>query len=184
LKPWSTLKRLNVEVKVLNHAETISNAFATYDWDAQVYGVLSVASHLAATVKNRASVLRIAYLLHGLNKKLTHFSETVHGIMEGRVPVDPNTKPATPEQLRSTADNLEHLHRTIEYVYESLRRVGLTNNSLTAGSLQSMRKHGEELVNFADWFELLSEPQQFNEIFARAEREREHGEIYDLDQVN
>jgi hypothetical protein len=168
----------------LNYAGAISNAFGTYDWDAQVYGALSVASRVAATVKNRANVLRIAYHLHGLNKTLTNFFETVHATMEGKKPVDPSAKPVTPERLRSIADNLEHLHRIIEYVYESLRRAGLTNNSLTAGSLQSIRKYGEELLSLADWFELMSEPQQVKAIFDRAEQESERGEIHDLNQVN
>jgi len=168
----------------LNQATTIANAFGTYDWDAQVYEALSVASRVAASVKNRANVLRLAYRLYVLSNSLNVFLDTVHATMEGRKPVDPNAEPLTPERLKSTADNLIHLHRTIEYIYEGLRRVGLTNNSLTAGSLRSINKNGPELLDLADWLELLASPKEFEAIFERAEHERESGELYDIDQVN
>lgn len=168
----------------MHPAGAISNAFGTYDWDAEVYGALWAASRVAASIKHRANVLRIAYRLRELNRTLTSFFDTVHATMEGKKPADPDAPPLTPERLRSTADNLEHLNRIIEYVYETMRRVGLTNNSLTAGSLRSIHKHGEELLDLAEWFELTATPEQAKFLFDRAEHESKQGEVYDLSQVN
>lgn len=167
----------------MNHAGTILNTFEAYDLDAKVYNAISVASRIAANVKNRANVIQLAYRLHELNKTLIKFFELVHGAMEGKIAPDPKSEPVTPERLRAMADNLEHLHRTIEYVFESLRRARLTNNSLTAGSLLSIRKHGEAIVDLADWFELAASPTEIADVFNRAKQQKERGELVDLVQA-
>jgi hypothetical protein len=81
------------------------------------------------------------------------------------------------------AAGFEHLYHTLDYVYDALKRVGLTNNSLTAGSLASIHRRSEAIANLADWFDVVSEPQEIEGIFQRAKQEKESGELIDLAQV-
>jgi hypothetical protein len=159
-----------------------ANALAGYDFSAEVYGTLSLASRMASTMKNRANVLRLAYNLHNVNRKLQSLFDTVDEAVTGkRQPAQTkNQEPPTPARLRASADSLEELARTIDYVLEASRRVGLCNNSLTAGPLRKFKAYRERLVDLADWLELIAEPKATAELFARAAQERERGEMFDL----
>lgn len=167
----------------MSTAAAIINNFGTYDWDAHVYGVLSSASRLAVNVSNQANVIRIAYRLHKVDSELTRFFGKVDAAMQGKSHADPKAEPPTPESLRATADNLEHLYRTLDYVYESLRRVGLTNNSLTAAYLRNIHRHGESILDLADWFEVTAQADQVESIFDRAKQQKERGELVNLAEV-
>jgi hypothetical protein len=166
------------------HNCEVLNAFGTYDLDAQVYGVLSVASQLAADVKNKANRVRLAVWLFNFDRKLAAFLDEVHALVEGKKTVPSGGEPVTPETLKVTAENLAHGARIIDYIYEQSRRAGLTNSTLTAASLRSLRKHNEELIDLVDWLVQLAEPKPVNEAFARAALEKESGEVYDLSQVD
>jgi hypothetical protein len=161
----------------------VINAFDASDIEAKSFDALSLASSLAKATKNRAHTLRIAYSLFSLNRNLIGFLNETHAIMDGKKKVAPPTESVTPQRMKTVADNLEHIYRIIEYIYESAKRARLTNNSLTAGSLNSLRRHGEELLDIADWLELMADPKQFKDAFERAEQEKELGETYDLSQV-
>jgi hypothetical protein len=82
-----------------------------------------------------------------------------------------------------TSDKLLKLSRDIDYVYESLRRVGLTNNSLTAGNLAKFRGYREQVEDLADWFELSAQSDEVKAIFDRTSAERARGEIFDLERI-
>ena len=153
------------------------------EWDARVYQVLSSASNLALAVKRRSNTLRIAYHLHKLNGTLKGMLEEVYAVLEGKKHVEPVQEPVTPQRLRQSSDNLERISRMIEALYESGRRAGLTNNSLTAGPLDAIRKHIPELLDVAEWFEAAADSEQVNSAFARAREESKNGDIYDLSQV-
>lgn len=168
----------------MNNAEAILDNFRSYEWNARMYGVLSAASRVAATVKNRANVIKLAYHLRNLNKLVTEMVENVNAGMEGKLPApSTNESPMTPRQIREQADRFEHLHRMLEYIYESLRRAGLTNNSLTAGSLLSIHRQTATVADFADWLDLASQSDQVDSLFNRAKQEKERGELIDLAQV-
>lgn len=164
-------------------AEAVLNSLGIDEWDASVYGTLATVSHLAAVVRNRANVFRIAYGLHGVNSKLTEMMTKVYGAIEGKIPTDANAEAATPERVRETIDNIERLGRMLEYMHELLRRARLTNNSLTAGQLNSVQRHVEELKDLADWFEASLHSEENNAAFDRAKQERERGPIYDISEV-
>ncbi len=168
----------------MNTSDVILDNFRSYEWNARMYGVLSAASRVAATVKNRTNVIKLAYRLRTLNKLVTDIVDNVNAGMEGKLPPPAkDEKPLTPQQIREQADRFEHLHRMLEYIYESLRRVGLTNNSLTAASLSSIHRHTDAIANFADWLDLASQPEQVESLFTRAKQEKERGELIDLAQV-
>jgi hypothetical protein len=157
--------------------------FGTDHLESEFYGVLSLASGLASNVKSRTNVLRLAYGFYGMNRKLATFVSEVQDILTGKV-VPPAAQPPTPATLHDAVSYLEYLYRVIDTVYESSRRVGLTNNSLTAGSLRSIRKHAEDLLDVANWIEVASDSKSVNAVFERASYEKASGEIYDLHQVD
>ena len=168
----------------MSSAAVIINTLGTYNWNARVYGTLTAASQLAASVKNRTNKLRIAYHLHRLNNTLMEFVQLIHTAMEGKLPANPGAEPVTPRVLRASADNLEQLHRTLEYIVEALRRAGMMNDSITAASLRGIQRNIEQIASVADWFDLASQLPEVTEIFDRAKQEKERGELIDLTQVD
>jgi hypothetical protein len=100
----------------------VLNAFGGSDLESQVYGVVSLASRLAANVKNRTNRFRIAYWLFDFNKKLGTFLKNAHDIMEGRVLVSPAVEPVTPQSLETNIENMEYLYRVIDYVWSRASR--------------------------------------------------------------
>jgi len=163
----------------------VFQSFEAYEWDTEVFGALSLASRLAVSVKNKANVLKLAYAFHTINKAMNSLFDTFDKAIEGQLPVVEQTEePVTPQRFRMAADNLLHLSRTLDYVYESCHRVGLLNNSLAAGSLRKMKSRSKELADIADWFELAAMPEQVGEIFDRAKQEKERGDLFDLSEVD
>jgi hypothetical protein len=167
----------------MSSAAAVIGNLGTHNWNARVYNVLALASQMAATVKNRGNVIRLAYHLRNLNNHVTEFVGTVNDAMEGKRKPDPNADPVTAQTIRSSADNLEEMYRTLDYVVEAARRAGLTNNSLTAGPVRSIQQNLEAIANLADWLDLAAQPEAVNEIFERTKRERDRGELIDLTEV-
>ncbi|MGB8540841.1 MAG: hypothetical protein WCD49_04305 [Candidatus Acidiferrales bacterium] len=133
---------------------------------------LAEISALAAAVKRRANVISLAWDLRKADKTIRDLLERVYGILEGKIHVQPATEPVTPQQIEGMIDNLDMIARMIDTTHESMRRVGLTNNSLTAGSLASLVKHREGILDMADWFDASLKTDVAAAIFARAKRER------------
>jgi len=153
------------------------------EWDARVYGALSITSSLVAAVRTRAGTIRLAYSFHKVNRTLAEMFSSVYDTLEGKRPT-PDAEPVTPQRLQQVSENIDRLARMLEYICEQSKRVGLTNNSLTAGSLNSFRKYIEEMKDLADWFETAAQSEEVNSLLARAKQEKERGEIFDLSQVD
>jgi len=164
-------------------AAAVIENLGTYNWNARVYNVLALASQMAAAVKSRGNVMRLAYHLRSLNNHVSEFIGIVNDAMEGKRKPDPNTDSVTAQTIRSSADNLEQMYHTLDYIVEGARRAGLTNNSLTAGSVRGIQRNLEAIANLADWFDLAAQPEAVSEIFQRAKQEKDRGELVDLSQV-
>jgi hypothetical protein len=164
-------------------AAILIQGIETYEWNAEMYGALASVSNIASAVKRKANVIRIAYSLNKINKQLGSMFERVDGVIEGRIPCDPAAEPVTEQRAHEMANDLTRLHYSIEYLYEQLRRAGLTNNSVTAALLGRLRKHGEPILDLADWIEASIDTKEASAIFERAAHEREHGELFSLEQV-
>lgn len=167
----------------MSNSIAVIQALDSPEWNADVYGALSSLSRLAAAVKNRGTVIRLAYSLHIVNRSLKSLFEKVEAAMSGRLKSDPSAEVPTPQRLLDSADKLMKLSRDLDYVYELLRRVGLTNNSLTAGNLTNIRSHRGQIEDLADWFELMAQSDEVKAIFERALGERKRGEIFDLERA-
>ena len=158
----------------------IVQALDSPEWNADMYGALG---SLYRVVAVKANVLRLAYVLHSLNRTLKSLFDKVDAAMRGELKAEPGADVPAPQKLLDSADKLMKLSRDLEYQYELLRRVGLTNNSLTAGSLAKIRAYRGQIEDLADWFELMAQSDAVRMIFERSAGERERGEIFDLEPV-
>jgi hypothetical protein len=164
-------------------AAILIQGLETYEWNADIYGALNSVSKIASVVKKRANVVRIAYLINKTNRDLDAIFAKMHGVIEGKIKLDPNPEPVTEQRAREIVTDLTRLHASIEGLYERLGRAGLSNNSLTAGQLRKLRVHGEHFLDLADWIEASRQTGEISAIFERAARERESGQAYNLEQV-
>lgn len=171
----------------MSTAATVIQRLDTYELDSRLYGVLTIASRLAASVKSRTNVLHLAYGFHKTNRSLDEMFDKIQKaadeVATGTISQDANSEPVTPQRLRQVSDNLTHLHQTLAYVIEATRRAGLFNNSLTANSLRRMKELSERLLDLADWCEVAAETEHVNIAFERAHEEKMRGDIFNLDQV-
>lgn len=149
------------------------------NWNAELYSVMALASRLAAMVKSHSQVVALAYRFWRLDSTLANFfRESVYKVIETPPPVS-----VDPDQLREGIVNLRRLYRTIETIVKASKHIGLTNNSLTAGSLRNIQHWGEEIIELVELVELNQNEEVLRSIYDRAARERERGELYDLSQV-
>lgn len=144
---------------------------------------LAFTSALAAAVKRRSNAIWIAYQFRKVDREINNLLERVNGIIEGRIKVETPDEPVTRPKIEGLIDSLDMIARNIDFIHEAGRRAGLTNNSLTAGSLKSLVVHREGILDVADWLDASLKTDENAAIVARANRERELGQTIDLDQV-
>jgi len=157
----------------------VLSRFDSDNWNAQFYSVMALASRLALLVKSHAQVVTLAIRLRRLDSALRRlFSEGVYKTLEST-----QTETVDPEKVREGIITLRRLHRTLETIAKAAKHIGLTNNSLTAGSLQNIEHWGEEIIELADLAELTQSEEVIQSIYDRAAQEKERGELYDLGQV-
>jgi hypothetical protein len=168
---------------MMGSAAAVIQTFQSDEWNADVYGAFSVVSNIAAHVKNRANVVHLGYSLFMMNRRLKAIFDKIYAVAEGKIKAEPTNEPVTEERAREMASDMMRMYRSLENLYESLRRAGLRNNSLTSGQLLRLREHCDTMLDLADWIDTAIATEEVNAIFARASQEREHGDIYDLEQV-
>jgi hypothetical protein len=163
----------------------VLDTIGSYQWNADVYGSLSVASRLAAIIKERSAFIKLSYDLRRLNSKINGFLDQFHGIMEGRIPPSQNavSEPLTPERHENAIRLMRQLSAVLADVYLSAKRKRYTNNSLVAGPLSTLHQNAETISEMADWLVMALHPEGFEQVFDRANQERERGEVFDIGQV-
>jgi hypothetical protein len=170
----------------MDAAATLVQVLGSSQASAEVYSAVADVSTLAkvaAAAKNKAQVIRLAMKLRSTNRSIQSLLDLVRDVESGKRSLATEVEPVSPQQLQNIVDNLDHVTRMIDYLYEMTRRVGLTNNSLTAAGLRTFHGYGEPLKDLVDWLDALSKPEQLNEVFERAKREREQGEVVNLAKV-
>lgn len=168
---------------MVGSAAAVIQTFQSDEWNADVYGAFSVVSNIAAHVKNGANTLQLTYSLYQMNRQLQSLFDKVYAVIEGKVKIEPRDAHVTEERAREMVSDMMRMYRSLEGLYETLSRAGLRNNSLTARQVLRLREHCEKMLDLADWFETSLHSEEVNALFARASEEREHGDIYDLEQV-
>jgi hypothetical protein len=163
-------------------AAIVLTTLGSDQWDAELYAVLSMASHLAALVKNRTQTIQLTYQFWRLNNKLANFFKEVRDRMEGEVSAS-SSLPITPERIEEAIRGLRQVHIKIETIYEAARRARLTNNSLVAMPLRSVHTYNDDILELAELLEAFQNSEGVEAVFDRSAQERARGEVYDLTEV-
>ena len=157
--------------------------FGSDAWNAELYNSLSLTSHIAAAIKDRAAALTLAVNLRRLVSKLDSILGNARSMIEGKTPLPVSDEPSTPQKAHNGVDTIQMISRVLSYTYESASRRRLTNNSLLASPLRRVNQLAEEFADIADWLETALQSEEIDSVFLRAAQEREHGDIYNLDLV-
>ena len=157
--------------------------FGTPECSAELYGSLSAASELASMVKSRGQAIRMAFILWRLSSRCDAFLDKIHDIMEGRVQPPKSAKQMSQGEARETVHSLRQLAIVLSAMYDDARRRRLTNNSVLGGPLSRLRISAEEMLDIADWLDQIIEPSTIEAAFARAQGEKERGELFDLSHI-
>jgi hypothetical protein len=158
------------------------NMFGGDEWNARAYGSLSIASRVSARIQSNTQILTGRKLLVKLNSTLANFFADIRPVMEGKVPSETREE-VTPEKIAKARTVLKDLDEVLSKVYVQAKRTGLTNRTLTAGPLRTLREHIDELQDLREWFEMISNIAPVKELFERAEREAHTEPVFDLSKV-
>lgn len=164
----------------------VLETIGSYQWNADVYGSLSIASEIAAAIRDRSAAIRLAVSLRRFNTKIGHSIHLLHEIMEGRIPANikqTTDEPFTPERGERAIRLMRDLHCVLDDIYQKAKRQRFTNNSLIAGPLNKLHENSQAILDVADWLEMLMHHNEVEVLFNRARQEEEAGEIYDINQV-
>jgi hypothetical protein len=149
-------------------------------WNADIYGVMSLASRLSSLVKDRAATVKVAYHIRRLDSSLAKlFTEIRKAIEEGT----PKGHGVTLEHIVEISESLGKLHEILDKFHEACRRSRLTNNSLVAGSIKSINNYKDEVLELSELLDLSRQPEVVKSIYNRAKAEKERGELFDLSEV-
>lgn len=160
-------------------AALVLSRFESDDWNAELYSVMALASRLAALVKSHSQVVTLAYRFWRLDSALARlFREGIYKAIE-----TPSPSAINADQVREGLATLRRLHRLIDTIIKASKHIGLSNNSLTAGSLRNIEHWGEEIIELVEVIELSQNEEVLSSIYRRAEQEKERGELYDISQV-
>lgn len=166
-------------------AATLVQVLGSSEASAEVYGTVADVSMLAklAAAKSKAQVLHIALRLRTTNQNIRKLLDLVHEVESGKRPIVLKHERVSPEQFQNVVENLDHLTRMVDFLYEMMQRARLTNNSLTASSLNTLHGYVEPLRDLVDWMDALAKPAELEAIFNRAKQEKERGDLVDLARI-
>jgi hypothetical protein len=170
----------------MDAASAIVQGLGSPEASVEIYDAaagVSTVARLAAAARSKLQVMRIATGLRRTNRSLKNLFDLVDDIQSGKRRIELAAESVTPQQLQNVVENLEHIARMIDFLCESMRGAGLTNNSLTAAGLQTLNGYGEPLRDLVDWLDALSKPEFLKSVFERAKEEKERGALVDLAKI-
>lgn len=169
----------------MNYVGTIPLGPGNDCWDAAMYDAASLASRSAAAViavRSGVQKMTLAWDLRQLSNALSAFLDKVYVKSEaasrGEM-TEELSEAITREQIESCIRSLEYMYETISRLHSKSERKGLTNNSLMAGSLKTIRRRSEELLDLADWLQTSLDytPSELESIFVNARNELREGQV-------
>ena len=140
---------------------------------AAFYETMAQVSHSVAEVKEKHYSLPIR--LWRAERSMREFVENVNTRKPtfGKFPAS---------RVQESTEKLRSLHRSVEDLWVTAKRNGLTNRTLCAGSLQAMRRHSDEILDIAENLDLLLDPRT-RESLNRAKQEQMRGETVSFESL-
>jgi hypothetical protein len=166
----------------VSESVAVLSILGTDRWNTDVYGSLTAASQVSSALKNGALSVRLAYLLHVLNRRLKHFFEELYNTVDHPNPVELEQTPPAAD-IEQAISAIRQLSTSLHSTYDRAKRLRLTNNSLLGGALGRLHVYSEDLSEVAEWLEMLREPSSYEDAFKRAAGEKEQGQVFNLSQV-
>jgi hypothetical protein len=158
-------------------------------WDAQISDTVGEASRVFASASRFSEAFNLGIKKLQFAHQLTKYSTFLSGMMdrirkaaENAPAPSPSTKVTTKEELESALRSLEYLYETNRRIYQKCEASRLTNNSMMAASLSNINSRTEQLLNVIDWIRchIESVPSELDTLFADAREKLKNGEVYDL----
>ncbi|WP_128914918.1 hypothetical protein [Granulicella sibirica] len=155
-------------------------------WNAEVYGGLSVASRMSATIRQGRNTLKIRWAFMRLNGIMTGFLEHFYLVLEGKVPASDTsaaTEMPSADRVERAMEGLWNLHHAIEGLYDTGVRKGFRQRTLLRDQMATLEKNKELLVDMIQWLSQMTDSEEMtriNELFDLAEAEIERGETVAL----
>ncbi len=177
----------------MSSVATMSLEFGSDLWNADMYETVGVASHTYATAAQVSTAIysgihkvQLAWDLRSLSNKISSFLDRIHASVAKAettsvAPID-SQQTVSREQLESTIRSLEYIYETTSRLFSTAQKKGLTNNSMMAGSLRTIRRRSEEFLDIADWLKayLSTTSSELDAIFANARADLAAGEVFGL----
>jgi hypothetical protein len=168
----------------MSAASAVVQSLNSDEFSTELYDSVSLAAALAKIVTSRAQVFRMANSLRKTSRSVQKVLDLVNDVLTGKRKIEAELKDESPRRIQDAIDGLDHISRMLDYACEGMSRARLTNNSLTAGTIATLRKQNEELKDIVDWLDAFSKKEELKTIFDRARSERDSGDLIDLTQVN
>jgi hypothetical protein len=150
-------------------------------WQADAYGALSVTYRVASAIRQHSAVINLAGKLWKVDRSLARVMEDIYKAAENPPAVPPPMP--SPEQLTSAIGTLRNIHAAVDNLYGRVQSSSnLKNRSLIAGPLMSMRSHADDILDLAEWLELLMNSEVEN-VFTKSIEEYHRGEYVSLESI-
>ena len=176
----------------MSNVAVMSIGIGVNPWIAEFDGTAGAASnvfvatsHVSNALYSNAMRLKIAWDLNRLSRKLSGMLDGLYKAMENAERSGTKKEPISREQLESAVRTLEYLYDVSSRLYSVAQQKRLTNNSMMAGSLSTIHRRSEELLDIVDWFQaaMSCAPSKLDELYAAARKDLRAGAVYDLAQV-
>lgn len=144
--------------------------------------VFVATSRMSGTVSASVRKLSIAWNLNSLSRKLCALLDGLYASIE-KAENGAEVRPTvTKEQIESAIKTYEYLYDVVTRLYTMAHEHRLTNNSMMAGSLATINRRSEELLDIADWLHaaLHSSASSLDAIYAQARKDLAEGKVYDI----
>ena len=151
------------------------------DWKREALESESLVTRVSKAVTGHALYISIAMDVWRLDRTLKDFICLIHNCIE-RPKRTQRAEPVTDKEVLEAASALKSLFYNIEGFYSKAKRAGLTNRTLTGAAINSVRQRAEELLDTAEWMELVVSGAA-NPVFEETLKEYRQGQSYDLDQI-
>lgn len=134
-----------------------ADAIQLEQWNLQYHELMAAILRASATIKREVSIFGIAPRLWGVARDLKNIvplQKHLYGLML-ELPDGTIDDAIIRDSVKSTGD----LVRSIEGLLDTAKRRGLMNRTLTAASLETIRRHGEEIAEHLDVLRLSIDPE-------------------------
>lgn len=134
-----------------------ANAIQLEQWQLQFHELMAAILRASATIRREAGILGIAPRLWEVARDLKNILPLQEHIYQSMLELPDG---AVDEAIiKSSAESTGKLLCSIEDLLDNARRNQLMNRTLTAGSLEAIRRRGQEIAEHLDVLKLSIDPE-------------------------